>query len=40
LLLAGVKDATAKCTGRTKNKLTNALAAMEALKKLKTKDNK
>jgi len=40
LLLAGVKDATAKCMGRTKNKLTNALAAMEALKKLKTKDNK
>jgi len=40
LLLAGVKDATAKCTGRTKNKLTNALAAMEALKKLKTKNNK
>lgn len=35
LLLAGVKDATAKCIGRTKNKLTNALAAMEALKKLK-----
>ncbi|MFA5098884.1 MAG: 30S ribosomal protein S5 [Candidatus Paceibacterota bacterium] len=38
LLLAGVKDATAKCTGRTKNKLTNALAAMEALKNLKTKN--
>jgi len=36
LNLAGVKDATAKCLGRTPNKLTNALAAMEALKKLKS----
>lgn len=35
LNLAGVKDATSKCLGRTSNKLTNALAAMEALKKLK-----
>lgn len=35
LSLAGVKDATAKCLGRTPNKLTNALATMEALKKLK-----
>lgn len=35
LSLAGVKDATAKCLGRTPNKLTNALAALEALKKLK-----
>ena len=35
LLLSGVKDATAKCLGRTKNKLTNALATIEALKKLK-----
>lgn len=35
LLLAGVIDATAKCLGGTKNKLTNALATMEALKKLK-----
>ena len=35
LSLAGVKDATAKCLGRTKNKLTNALATIEALKKLK-----
>ena len=34
LKLAGVKDATAKCVGRTKNKLTNALAAIEALKKI------
>ena len=37
LSLAGVKDATAKCLGRTTNKLTNALAAMEALKELKVK---
>ncbi len=35
LLLAGVKDATAKCLGRTNNKLTNALATMKALKELK-----
>lgn len=35
LSLAGVKDATAKCLGRTPNKLTNALAAIEALKKIK-----
>jgi small subunit ribosomal protein S5 len=35
LLMAGVQDASAKCLGRTKNKLTNALAALEALKKLK-----
>jgi small subunit ribosomal protein S5 len=32
---AGIKDATAKCLGRTPNKLTNALATVEALKKLK-----
>jgi len=32
LKLAGVQDATAKCIGRTKNKLTNALATIEALK--------
>jgi small subunit ribosomal protein S5 len=38
LLMAGIKDASAKCLGRTKNKLTNALATIEALKKLK--DNK
>jgi len=37
LSLAGVKDATAKTLGRTPNKLTNALAAMEALKQLKKK---
>ncbi len=35
LALAGVKDATAKCLGRTPNKLTNALATIEALKKMK-----
>ncbi len=35
LSLAGIKDATAKCLGRTPNKLTNAMAALEALKKLK-----
>lgn len=34
--LSGVKDITAKCLGRTKNKLTNAMAAIEALKKIKT----
>ncbi len=37
LLLAGIKDATAKCTGVTKNKLTTALATLEALKKFKSK---
>jgi small subunit ribosomal protein S5 len=36
LAFAGVKDATAKCLGRTPNKLTNAMATVEALKKLKT----
>jgi len=35
LSLAGVKDATSKCLGRTPNKLTNALATMEALKQLR-----
>lgn len=35
LTLAGVKDATSKCLGRTPNKLTNAMATIEALKKLK-----
>lgn len=38
LSLAGVKDVTAKCLGRTKNKLTNAKATIEALKKLRTKN--
>lgn len=36
LSMAGVKDATAKCLGRTPNKLTNALATIEALKQLKS----
>ena len=35
LALAGVKDATAKVLGRTPNKLTNAWAAIEALKLIK-----
>lgn len=35
LSLAGIKDITAKCLGRTPNKLTNALATIEALKKLR-----
>ena len=35
LSFAGVKDATAKVLGRTPNKLTNAMATLEALKKLK-----
>lgn len=35
LLMVGIQDASAKLLGRTKNKLTNALATMEALKKLK-----
>lgn len=36
LSLAGIKDATAKTLGRTTNKLTNAYATLEALKKMKT----
>jgi len=39
LELAGVKDVSAKILGRTPNKLTNALATIEALKKIKTLDN-
>ncbi|HBI26081.1 TPA: 30S ribosomal protein S5 [Candidatus Wolfebacteria bacterium] len=35
LLLAGIKDATSKTLGTTKNKLTNGMATIEALKKLK-----
>ncbi len=35
LELAGVKDVSAKILGRTSNKLTNALATIEALKQLK-----
>jgi len=34
--LAGIKSITAKILGRTPNKLNNARAVMEALKKLKT----
>lgn len=34
LSLAGIKDITAKTLGTTSNKLTNALATIEALKKL------
>ncbi len=37
LTLAGVKDITAKVLGRTPNKLTNAMATIEALKLLKTR---
>ncbi|MDP3880657.1 MAG: 30S ribosomal protein S5 [bacterium] len=40
LSLAGVKDATAKCLGRTSNKVTNALATIEALKQLKPAKNR
>ncbi len=36
LSLAGIKDIVAKTLGRTPNKLTNALATMEALKKLRS----
>ncbi|MFA5084382.1 MAG: 30S ribosomal protein S5 [Candidatus Paceibacterota bacterium] len=35
LELAGVKDISAKVLGRTSNKLTNALATIEALKQIK-----
>lgn len=35
LELAGIRDVSAKQLGRTANKLTNAMAALEALKKLK-----
>lgn len=34
LLMAGVKDASSKILGKTKNKLTNAFATMRALSKL------
>lgn len=36
LSLAGVRDATAKCLGRTPNKLTNAWATLVALRSLRT----
>ena len=32
--LAGIRDITAKVLGRTKNRLSNAMAALEALKKI------
>jgi small subunit ribosomal protein S5 len=35
LAMAGVKDATAKILSRTPNKLTNALATIEALRSIK-----
>lgn len=37
LALAGIKDATAKCLGRTPNKLTNAWSAIVALQQLRPK---
>jgi len=37
LSLAGIKDVTAKCLGRTPNKLTNAMATISALKQLRPK---
>lgn len=37
LSLAGIKDVTAKILGRTPNKLTNAMATLEALKNLRSK---
>ncbi|KKU15872.1 30S ribosomal protein S5 [Candidatus Jorgensenbacteria bacterium RIFCSPLOWO2_02_FULL_45_12] len=37
LELLGVKDVSAKILGRTTNKLTNAMATMEAIKKLKSR---
>ncbi len=40
LSLAGIRDITAKCLGRTPNKLTNALATIEALKKLRREPKK
>ena len=36
LSFAGIKDVTAKALGRTPNKLTNALATLEALKLLRS----
>ena len=40
LALAGIKDISAKCLGSTNNKVTNALATIEALKQLRTKEYK
>ncbi len=36
LSFAGVKDASAKILGRTSNKLTNAMATLQALRELRT----
>lgn len=38
--LAGIKNITAKILSRTPNKLTNAMATIEALKQLKVKNEK
>jgi len=38
--LAGVKNISAKILSRSKNKINNAMATMEALKKLKVKNGK
>jgi small subunit ribosomal protein S5 len=40
LELSGIKDISAKILGRTTNKLTNAMATLEALKKLKKSASK
>lgn len=40
LELAGIKDISAKILGRTTNKLTNAMATLEALKKAIPRTNK
>ncbi|MCH8741487.1 30S ribosomal protein S5 [Patescibacteria group bacterium] len=37
--LAGIKNISSKILGRTRNKLNNARATIEALKQLKTKSN-
>jgi len=39
LKMAGIADVTAKCISRTSNKLTNAIATIEALKKLRESRN-
>lgn len=39
LAMAGIADVTAKCISRTPNKLTNAIATIEALKQLKNVKN-
>lgn len=38
--LVGIKNISAKILSRSKNKINNAMATMEALKKLKVKDGK